>query len=75
MAKISMLIPDADLALIDEVAKPNRTAFMIRSALDAAARARRQRDDAEVGRICAETAKRDRKLAREFEPVLGDGLE
>ena len=75
VVKISMLIPDADLALIDDVAEPNRTSFMVRAALDAAARIRREREDAEIGRICAETAKRDRRVAKDFEPALEDGLE
>ncbi|TAM74757.1 hypothetical protein EPN44_10130 [bacterium] len=75
MPKISMLIPDADLAAIDEVADHNRTAFMIRAALDAAARIKRQREDAEIRRICSTTAERDIRLAKKFESTLGDGLE
>lgn len=75
MPKISMLIPEADLAAIDEAADHNRTAFMIRAALDAAARIKRQREDAEIRRICSATAKRDIRLAKEFEPALEDGLE
>ncbi|TAM60181.1 hypothetical protein EPN52_05865 [bacterium] len=75
MPKISMLIPDADLAAIDDVADHNRTAFMIRAALDAAAHIKRQREDAEVRRICASTSKRDRRISKDYEPTLKDGLE
>jgi hypothetical protein len=64
MAKISMVIPDADLAVIDEVASPNRTAFMLR----------RERDDAEIARILNENAAEDRALLEEFAGTLADGL-
>ena len=74
MPKISMLIPEADLAAIDAAADHNRTAFMIQAALEAAARIKRQREDAEIRRICSATAKRDSRLAKEFEPALKDGL-
>jgi len=74
MAKISMVIPDADLAVIDEVASPNRTAFMLAAAREAALRLRRERDDAEIARILNENAAEDRALLEEFARTLADGL-
>ena len=73
MAKISMVVPDADLALIDEVASPSRTAFMLASARDAALRIQRQRGDAELRRILDECAGEDRGLLEEFAGTLADG--
>ena len=73
MAKISMIVPDADLALIDEVATPNRTAFMVAAAREAALRIRRRRDDAELARILDESAADDRALLDEFDGTAGDG--
>ena len=72
--KISMLIPDEDLALIDAVAVPNRTAFMIKAAKEAALRVQREREDQEIARICTENAERDRALAEEFAAADADGL-
>lgn len=72
--KISMLIPDDDLALIDAVAEPNRTAFMIRASKEAALRVQREREDAEIARICTESAERDRALAEESAGTAADGL-
>ncbi|MBV8644429.1 MAG: hypothetical protein JO225_10990 [Candidatus Eremiobacteraeota bacterium] len=74
MAKISMVIPDADLAIIDEVAAPNRTAFMLAAAREAALRLRRQREDAEIARLLDEGADEDRALLDEFAGTLADGL-
>jgi fructose-specific component phosphotransferase system IIB-like protein len=74
MAKISMLIPDADLAVIDEVASPNRTAFMLAAAKEAALRIQRARADAEVARILNESADEDRALLEEFAGTTADGL-
>ena len=74
MARISMVVPDADLAAIDEVASPSRTAFMISAAKDAVARLRRQRLDAEIVRCLAETASDDVALADEFAGTAADGL-
>ena len=73
MAKISMVVPDSDLALIDEVASPNRTAFMLAAAKEAALRIRRQRDDAEIARILDESAGEDRAQLDEFAGTVGDG--
>ena len=74
MARISMLVPDEDLALIDSVAERSRTAFMIEAARQEALRIRRQREDDEIARICAEEADRDRTLAADFADTLPDGL-
>jgi hypothetical protein len=74
MARISMVVPDADLAAIDEVASPSRTAFMIAAAKEAVQRLRRQRLDAEIVRCLAETASDDRVLADEFAETAADGL-
>jgi len=73
-AKISMVIPDADLALIDEVAEPNRSAFMLAATKEAALRKHRERLDAEIDRCLDETADEDRRLAADFDGVAGDGL-
>jgi hypothetical protein len=74
MAKISMVIPDEDLAVIDAVASPNRTAFMLEAAKEAAVRRQRELLDAEVARCLEESAEADRLLATEFAGAAGDGL-
>jgi hypothetical protein len=74
MAKISMLIADADLAEIDEVASPSRTAFMVGAAKAAAAKLRRERQDAEVARLLDESAAEDGALLQEFAGTVADGL-
>ena len=74
MARISMIIPDEELALIDQVASPNRSAFMLAAAREAAARIRRQRLDEEIVRCLDETADEDAVLAAEFAGTAGDGL-
>jgi hypothetical protein len=74
MAKISMVILDADLAVIDEVASPNRTAFHVSAAKEAAVRIQRERADAQVARILSESADEDRSLLQEFVGTLADGL-
>jgi hypothetical protein len=74
MAKISMVIPDEDLALIDAVAEPNRSAFMLAAAKEAALRRHRERLDLEIASCLAETADEDTVLAAEFAGVAGDGL-
>lgn len=73
MPKISMLIPEADLHLIDSVSH-NRTAFMIEASVAEAKRRRRELEDAEIARICTSNAERDRALAREWESTLPDEL-
>lgn len=74
MPKISMIVPDADLAAIDAVARPNRTAFMVAAALEAAARINRRNEDDEIARICRASADRDKLLAEEAAGTLADGL-
>jgi hypothetical protein len=74
MAKISMIVADADLALIDEVATPNRTAFMVQASKQAAARVLEDRLNAEIARCLAESADDDRALLEEFAGVTADGL-
>jgi hypothetical protein len=74
MAKISMVIPDDDLALIDAVAGSNRSAFMLGAAKEAALRRHRERLDVEIASCLAETADEDRILAAEFAGIAGDGL-
>jgi len=69
-----MLISPEALAAIDSVAA-NRTEFMVQAALVEARKRRREIEDAEIARICIESAERDRALAREFEGTELDGLE
>ena len=73
MAKISMIVPDEDLAAIDAVASPNRTAFMLQAAREAVARLQRQRLNDEIARCLAETAADDVALLDEFAGVAADG--
>lgn len=75
MPRISLLIADEDLAIIDAAAKPNRTAFMVAAAKEVAERVKRARQDAEIARICREQAEEDSALAAEFAPTLLDGLQ
>jgi hypothetical protein len=74
MPRISLLVGDEDLAIIDAASRPNRTAFMVAAAKEVALRVQRARDDDEVARICRENADEDRKLAAEFDCTLSDGL-
>jgi uncharacterized protein (DUF1778 family) len=74
LARISMVIPDEDLALIDAAASPNRTAFMLSAAREAARRVLREREDAELARILDESADEDRALLEEFSGLMADGL-
>ena len=74
MAKISMIIPDADLIAIDEVASPNRTAFMLEATRQAVARIKRERLEIEIALCLAETAGDDPVLLEEFAGVAADGL-
>jgi uncharacterized protein (DUF1778 family) len=74
MARISMVVPDEDLALIDAAASSNRTAFMLSAAREAARRVLREREDAELARILEESAEEDRVLLGEFSGTLADGL-
>ena len=73
MPRISMLVPDDALKLIDEVSE-NRTAFMVEASVREARKRRREILDAQVARICAATAQRDDKMSAEFADTLLDGL-
>lgn len=74
MAKISMVVPDEELAAIDEVASPNRTAFMLAAAREAVLRVKRKQLDAEIASCLEETADDDSVLLAEFSGVSADGL-
>ena len=74
MPRISMLLSDEDLLIIDAAASPNRTAFMVAAAREAAMRVRRAREDAEIEAIMRENADDDVALAAEFDSTLEDGL-
>lgn len=74
MPKISLVVPDEELAAIDEVAAPNRTAFMLAAAREAVARVRRQRVENEIARCLQETAADDAALLSDFDGVTADGL-
>ena len=73
MAKVSMLIPDEALALIDSVAN-NRTSFMLEAAVKAARLERRRREDAEIACWCSERGESDAGLDDEFSFAVSDGL-
>jgi hypothetical protein len=74
MARISMLVPDEALALIDSVS-PNRSAFMVEASVAAAKRRKREIEDAEIADICRSQAAEDRFIAAEFEATVCDGIE
>ncbi len=74
MPRISMLVPEEALSLIDEVSG-NRTAFMVDASVKEARRRQRALLDAEVERISEGNAAHDLTAAREWEGVLTDGLE
>ena len=74
MPRISLIVPVEDLALIDEVATPNRTAFMVAASREAALRVRREREARELAEILDARADDDRDLLVEFEGTTADGL-
>ncbi len=74
MPRISMLLSNEDLAIIDAAASPNRTAFMVAAAKEVALRIRRAREDAEIEAIMRENAAEDAALSEEFASTVGDGL-
>ncbi len=74
MAKISILVPDEALALIDSVAA-NRSAFMVSAAVNAAKLKEREALDAEIAQWCSQNASVDASVDAEFAPTLMDGLE
>ncbi len=74
MAKVSMVIPDEALALIDSVAE-NRTGFMVAAAVKAAELIHRMLEDEEIVRWCSQHGSVDASLETEFAHTLSDGLE
>jgi hypothetical protein len=74
MARISMLIPDEALALIDSVSS-NRSAFMIGAAVAEARRRKRELEDAEIASIARGQAVADRVIAAEFDATSSDGID
>jgi hypothetical protein len=75
MAKISMSVPDDDLAEIDAYADGNRTAFMVAAALERARVMRRAFEDAEIAELCATNAASDPALVADWETAIADGLD
>jgi len=75
MAKISMLIGDAELAEIDGQAGGNRTAFMVAAALERARALKRQRIDEEIAASLRESEEADARVDRDWEVTLADGLD
>ncbi|MEO9264723.1 MAG: hypothetical protein ABI282_11590 [Candidatus Baltobacteraceae bacterium] len=74
MPKVSMLISDEALALIDSVAA-NRTAFMVAAAVRAAETELRAREDDEIASWCARSVNVDSSIDSEFAHALADGLQ
>lgn len=72
---ITLRVPAEDLAAIDAEAGENRTQFMLAAAREAVARARRERLDAEIGRILAEDADENLAILGEFAHTMADGLD
>ena len=75
MAKISMLVPDDQLAVIDAHAGGNRTAFMIAAAVERAKVIKRERMDAEIAASVRASDDDDFVVYSEWESVVGDGLQ
>ena len=74
MGRITIVVPDDALAVIDSVSS-NRSAFMTAAALAAAKAKLRQIEDAEIERLCAESAEEDLAIAREWDSTVGDGID
>jgi len=74
MAKISMVVPDSQLAKIDAEANGNRTAFMVSAAIEIAKRTRRERIDREIAADVAENEDVDAQVYADWECTLADGL-
>jgi hypothetical protein len=75
MPRISLLVSEEDLRIIDSASKPNRTAFMIAAAKEVARRIARAREDAEIEAAMRESADEDVQMAEEFACTLSDGLD
>jgi len=61
-----MLIPSEELAAIDEVASPNRTAFILRVVNETVTRLKQEQRENDVSASWLETADEDLELTREF---------
>jgi hypothetical protein len=75
MAKVSMLIGDAELAEIDAQAGGNRTAFMVAAAVERARLLRRERIDREIEATFTAEAELNAEVYRDWEITIGDGLD
>ena len=75
MAKISMVVPDSQLAQIDAEANGNRTAFMVSAAIEAAKRTRRERIDREIAADIAAHTDLDARVYTDWEGAIADGLD
>jgi hypothetical protein len=71
---VSLRVPDDELAEIDAEAGENRTQFMLDAVRATIVRLKRERLDAEVGRLLAESADENLAIANEFEQTLSDGI-
>jgi hypothetical protein len=71
--KISMTVPEDDLALIDEFSGGNRTAFMVGASVERAKALRRAAIDDEIARCLA--ADDLSELVSEWDGAVADGLE
>ncbi|MDQ2873204.1 MAG: hypothetical protein M3R35_08770 [Candidatus Eremiobacteraeota bacterium] len=74
MAKISIVVPDEALELIDSIAE-NRSAFMVAASVQAAEHERRLAIDAEIAQSCRENVKVATAIESTFASTLRDGLE
>ncbi len=74
MPKISMLIPDDQLSLIDAQAGGNRTAFMIAAAVERAKRMQRELMDAEIAASVRASDDDDFAVYADWEGAIGDGI-
>ncbi len=75
MAIITLRIPDDVLAEINAEAGNNRTQFILNATKAAILALKRERLDAEVGRILVEDAHENLTIDKEFAHTLLDGLE
>jgi hypothetical protein len=74
MPKISMLIPSEALAVIDEQAAGNRTAFMIAASVERARILSRARLDEEIAASVLASDDEDAIEYSAWEATIGDGL-
>jgi uncharacterized protein (DUF1778 family) len=74
MPKISMLIPDDALALIDRHASGNRTAFMMEAAVARARGLERERTDRDIIAALTDDPAADAAVRAAWHPTLADGI-